>query len=174
MSAILRATPSTWTGWPSSHAPSRHGPVWTPGSAGKWTEGGRYVPRERQRLILSACETPLSGLHLRNMAEVSAGPGEWGRGWALWWGLWLGYTGPSSMEDDLDHMVGSYRGHGKGTRFSTKHRDIGLLNCTRSFGEMCLLMQLPRSLSLRAASSAGLNVGPGARHPLSQGDSSRI
>ncbi|KAL2110794.1 hypothetical protein VUR80DRAFT_673 [Thermomyces stellatus] len=56
--------------------------------------------KERRRLVLSVRETPLSGIHLRNMAEVSAAG-------AIIAPPVVGfYTRPESIEDVLDHIVG--------------------------------------------------------------------
>lgn len=56
--------------------------------------------KERRRLVLSVRETPLSGIHLRNMTEVSAA------GAVIAPPVVGFYTKPSSIEDILDHMVG--------------------------------------------------------------------
>lgn len=56
--------------------------------------------KERRRLVLSVRETPLSSIHLRNMAEVSSA------GAIIAPPVMGFYTKPSSIEDMLDHMVG--------------------------------------------------------------------
>ena len=56
--------------------------------------------KEKRRLVLSVRETPRSGVHLRNMAEVSAAAG------IIAPPVVAFYTRPSSIEDILDHMVG--------------------------------------------------------------------